>query len=158
MESWECGHTACRHHGETAHRRFGLVPPSGAAPTRQFQQRADRNHSIGKSLFPRRGNAPYRGFVATRALHPDQPHWYLFFIGVDPVFQGRSGGPKRIAPVVRIADREWTLCYPETPLAHFLGRRNSKVTSASASMGLPPRVNGSTRTSAAARRASASSS
>ena len=114
-ESWECGFT----YGALADQRLiGVsvwIPPGGAMPSRQFQQHADRNHSIVKACFPRRAAALYRGFEATLQLHPAKPHWYLFFIGVDPAFQSSGVGRKLTAPVLKKADQEGTLCYLETP-------------------------------------------
>ena len=114
-ETWECGniYAAC-----ADQRLVGVavwIPPSGATPSRQFQRRADRNHSIVKSRFSRRAPALYRGLAAIMELHPVESHWYLSFVGVDPAFQGSGVGRKLTAPVLKIADREGTLCYLETP-------------------------------------------
>jgi GNAT superfamily N-acetyltransferase len=114
-ETWECGHVYC---ATVEDRMVGVsvwVPPSGPKPSRKFQRRAGWNHSIVKACFPRRARALYRGFEATLALHPSEPHWYLFFIGVDPALQGSGAGRKLMAPVLEYADREGTLCYLETP-------------------------------------------
>ena len=78
---------------------------------------AQRNHALVKSLFGCRAEAMYRGFANTARLHPKQPHWYLFFIGIHPTFQGRGIGRRLLEPVLRRADRERVLCYLETPFA-----------------------------------------
>jgi GNAT superfamily N-acetyltransferase len=114
-ESWECGHTYAALAGK---RLIGVsvwIPPTGARPSRRFLQRAERNHSIVKARFPRRAPALYAGFEATLKLHPDKPHWYLFFIGVEPSFQHSGVGRSLIAPVLDAADRDGKVCYLETP-------------------------------------------
>jgi GNAT superfamily N-acetyltransferase len=100
------------------------------SPSRQFQRRSDRNHSIVKSRFSRRAPALYRGFAAIKELHPAKPHWYLAFVGVDPAFQSGGVGRKLTAPVLKIADREGTLCYLETPFPRthaFYGRQGFEL-------------------------------
>ena len=114
-ETWECGYTYAAF---TDRRLIGVavwIPPSGAAPSRQFRRRADRNHSIVKVRFPRRAHALYRGLAALMELHPAKPHWYLSFVGVDPAYQSKGVGRKLTAPVLKNADREGQLCYLETP-------------------------------------------
>ena len=114
-EAWECGHV----YGVTLDERLAgvsvWVPPDGAPPSRRFRRRADWNHLLVKACFPRRAAALCRGFEATLKLHPQAPHWYLFFIGVAPSDQSRGLGQKLMAPVLEIADRDATLCYLETP-------------------------------------------
>jgi len=124
-ETWECGHV----YGAMLDERLAgvsvWVPPDPAPPSRPFRRRADRNHLLVKACFPRRAAALYRGFEATRTLHPHDPHWYLFFIGVAPSVQSRGLGRKLMAPVLQIADRDATLCYLETPfpVTHEFYRR-----------------------------------
>lgn len=114
-ETWECGHV----YGAMVDNRLAgvcvWVPPSRSKPSPQLQRRAAWNHGIVKACFPRGATALYRGFDATLALHPRVPHWYLFFIGVDPTFQSTGVGRKLIAPVLANADREAIPCYLETP-------------------------------------------
>lgn len=91
------------------------APPGGAPPSSALRRRAALNHGIVRLLFPRRAAALYRGFAATGALHPSEPHWYLFFIGVEPSAQRKGVGRTLLAPVLQRADHEGTLCYLETP-------------------------------------------
>jgi GNAT superfamily N-acetyltransferase len=114
-ETWECGYTYAAF---VEQRLVGIavwIPPSGSAPSPQFQRSARRNHSIVKSRFSRRATALYRALTTILELHPAKPHWYLSFVGVDPAFQGTGVGRKLTAPVLKKADRQGTLCYLETP-------------------------------------------
>jgi ribosomal protein S18 acetylase RimI-like enzyme len=43
-----------------------------------------------------------------------EPHWYLWVLGVDPGAQGQGIGGKLVAPVLDRADRDGTPCYLET--------------------------------------------
>lgn len=114
-EAWECAHV----YGAMLDDRLAgvsvWVAPDAAPPSGPFRRRADRNHLLVNACFPRRAAALYRGFEATRRLHPRDPHWYLLFIGVAPSVQRGGLGRKLMAPVLEIADREGTQCYLETP-------------------------------------------
>jgi ribosomal protein S18 acetylase RimI-like enzyme len=66
-------------------------------------------------LFPRTSSELFRGFQENKRLHPQEPHWYLFFMGVDKDLQGRGIGSRLLTPVLELADRSQTLCYLETP-------------------------------------------
>ena len=124
-----------------AHRRFGHVytvrrdqqvvatavwqPPDAGPPTLR-----ERLHTWGamltvRALFPRTAVGMFQGFAATQVLHPHAPHWYLFFVGVDPAMQGTGIGARVLAPVLESADRTGTLCYLETPFprTHAFYRR-----------------------------------
>jgi len=46
--------------------------------------------------------------------HAHCPHWHLFLIGVDPVFQGRGYASALIKPIISQLDRERLPCYLET--------------------------------------------
>jgi ribosomal protein S18 acetylase RimI-like enzyme len=52
--------------------------------------------------------------------HPYQPHWYLFFIGVDADLRGRNIGALLMAPVLEAADAASLTCYLETPFPQTL--------------------------------------
>ena len=47
-------------------------------------------------------------------LHPTEPHYYLEFIGTDPVHQGKGYGTALIAPMVERADAEGVGMYLES--------------------------------------------
>ena len=124
-----------------AHRRFGHVytalrdqqvvatavwQPPHAGPSTLWE----RLHTWGamltvRTLFPRMAAGMFQGFAATQALHPHAPHWYLFFVGVDPALQGKGIGARVLTPVLESADRTGMLCYLETPFprTHAFYRR-----------------------------------
>ena len=64
------------------------------------------------------------GFAATIRDHPAAPHWYLFFVGIEPVAQGLGVGSAILQPVLSLADASDTLCYLETlfPRTHAFYR------------------------------------
>jgi ribosomal protein S18 acetylase RimI-like enzyme len=72
------------------------------------------------ALSPRVATKLLRGFAALEATHPRIPHWYLFFVGVDPEQRGRGVGAQLMAPVLRAADAAHVLCYLETPFPQTL--------------------------------------
>jgi len=45
--------------------------------------------------------------------HPDEPHWYLPFIGVDPVHQGKGHGSALLAYALQQCDRDRLPAYLE---------------------------------------------
>ena len=47
-------------------------------------------------------------------LHPKQPHWYLFVLGVDPKLQGQGLGGKLLERLNERADRDGVIGYLET--------------------------------------------
>ena len=44
---------------------------------------------------------------------PDEPHWHLFFLGVDPERQGQGVGSALMRPMLERLDREGTPVYLE---------------------------------------------
>lgn len=46
--------------------------------------------------------------------HPDEPHWYLPLIGVDPAQQGRGYGSALLAHALRLCDEDGTPAYLES--------------------------------------------
>ena len=60
------------------------------------------------------------------SLHPEEPHWYLAFVGVDPAAQRSGVGSRLLSPVLAQADAAGRLCYLETPFpeTHQFYRRH----------------------------------
>ena len=55
------------------------------------------------------GRWPRRGIGGLRALerhHPQEPHWYLDYVGVEPGGQGRGAGSALLAPMLARCDVE----------------------------------------------------
>jgi GNAT superfamily N-acetyltransferase len=76
-------------------------------------------HGVGEQLrllpatlgvFRRHTPRVLRSLIVLEAGHPTEPkfppHYYLAFLGVDPVWQGRGLGSALIAPVLARCDRE----------------------------------------------------
>lgn len=47
-------------------------------------------------------------YLRTDALHPEEPHWYLEFLGTVPEHQGEGLGGRVLTPVLQRADEEGT--------------------------------------------------
>jgi GNAT superfamily N-acetyltransferase len=72
------------------------------------------------TLSPRAVQKLLRGFAELEATHPNFPHWYLFFVGVEAGQRGRGIGARLMAPVLRVADLTGVPCYLETPFQQTL--------------------------------------
>lgn len=54
------------------------------------------------------------GINAVEKKHPQEPHFYLFVLGVDPDHQGKSVGTQLLAPVLARCDQEGIPAYLES--------------------------------------------
>jgi ribosomal protein S18 acetylase RimI-like enzyme len=54
------------------------------------------------------------GLEAIEKHHPDDPHFYLLALGVEPELQGRSIGTQLMRPVLERCDRERIPAYLES--------------------------------------------
>jgi len=117
-------------------------PPAAGAETFRDRVRERWTRVFVRLLFPHTAGGLFRGFEATLALHPNTPHWYLFFMGVAPGLQGRGIGSQLLVPVLEQADRARTLCYLETPFPRthtFYQRHGFDITTESHPFqGAPP--------------------
>jgi GNAT superfamily N-acetyltransferase len=103
-ETFEAGNAYAALAGE---RLLGVaiwLPPSGATPSPAFRRRASRNHAVVRERFPRGADGLYAGFGALGSLPPEEPHWYLAFVGVDPAVQRSGVGSQLLSPVLAQAD------------------------------------------------------
>lgn len=66
-------------------------------------------------LFPRAAPRLLAGFDTLGQRHPEQPHWYLAFVGIDPRRQRGGFGSKLLAPALELVDAAGVACYLETP-------------------------------------------
>ncbi len=96
-------------------------------------------HGVGEQLrllpavlaaFRRHTPRAVRSLAVLEAGHPDEherpPHYYLAFLGVDPLWQGRGLGSALLAPVLARCDAERTGAYLEasTPRNRALYERH----------------------------------
>jgi GNAT superfamily N-acetyltransferase len=72
------------------------------------------------ALSPRIGKMLLQGFAKLETTHPNTPHWYLFFIGIDAERRGHGLGARLMAPVLQAADGDGMPCYLETPFPQTL--------------------------------------
>lgn len=91
------------------------LPPEPEAPSSGDHRRARLASTRVRILFPRAAPHVWAGFDTLGAHHPNDPHWYLAFIGIEPGIQRRGLGRQLLEPVLQRADRESRLCYLETP-------------------------------------------
>jgi GNAT superfamily N-acetyltransferase len=91
------------------------LPPNPVEPDEEVRHRAVRAHRMVETLFPASFATMMDGFAALEGLHPADPHWYLAFVGIEPMVQGRGVGEVLLRPVLHAADVTTTLCYLETP-------------------------------------------
>lgn len=75
------------------------------------------------SLRTRLRMAALLAYLKTDKLHPDEPHWYLEFLGTVPEKQGKGLGGRVLAPVLERADEEgvavWTWSSNRRNLAFY---------------------------------------
>jgi ribosomal protein S18 acetylase RimI-like enzyme len=69
---------------------------------------------IGRSLDEAMARDVGAMFEAMAKYHPQEPHWYLPLIGVDPAHQGKGYGAALLAPALAECDRSSTLAYLES--------------------------------------------
>lgn len=90
--------------------------PPGAHAFEPDPRVRDAERTLSR-LYPSTAPKLLAGFGALHDLHPAEPHWYLFFVGLEPAHQGKGLGESLLAPVLSRADTDATLCYLETPFS-----------------------------------------
>jgi GNAT superfamily N-acetyltransferase len=68
-------------------------------------------------LFPREFLRASRAMTGLARVHPKEPHWYLFAVGVVPEATGQGRGTALLAPVLRRCDEERVPAYLEASTA-----------------------------------------
>jgi GNAT superfamily N-acetyltransferase len=91
------------------------LPPEAGRPGSLERARARAYGAWVRILFPRTTAPLMSGFAALEEFHPNQPHWYLAFVGVEPEHQAAGIGTRLLEPVHERADATATGCYLETP-------------------------------------------
>jgi ribosomal protein S18 acetylase RimI-like enzyme len=68
---------------------------------------------VGRSLAGQQQETLVAMVEQMRRYHPDEPHWYLPWIGVDPAQQRKGLGSVLLNHTLRACDRDRTLAYLE---------------------------------------------
>ena len=68
-------------------------------------------------LFPREFVRASRAMNAAARVHPREPHWYLFAVGVVPEARGQGRGAALLEPVLRRCDQDGVPAYLEASTA-----------------------------------------
>ncbi len=69
--------------------------------------------AVERSIPEARQADVFAVFEALGEVHPQQPHWYLPLIGVNPDGQGRGLGSAMLRPVLARCDAEGVAAYLE---------------------------------------------
>jgi N-acetylglutamate synthase-like GNAT family acetyltransferase len=69
-------------------------------------------------LFPREFVRASRGLNRVARLHPREPHWYLFAVGVVPEATGQSRGTALLEPMLERCDAQRLPAYLEASSEH----------------------------------------
>jgi ribosomal protein S18 acetylase RimI-like enzyme len=72
---------------------------------------------LQQSVEPTRLDDAFALFEQMGLYHPEQPHWYLPFIGVDPLHQGRGHGSALLRTSLARCDRDGLPAYLEASSA-----------------------------------------
>jgi ribosomal protein S18 acetylase RimI-like enzyme len=101
------------------------APPNAGSPGTPARFRALLARSIVRALFPSATSSLLGGFASLAEHHPNEPHWYLAFVGIEPRAHGQGIGSALLAPVLAQAERDRVICYLETPFpaTHAFYRR-----------------------------------
>jgi ribosomal protein S18 acetylase RimI-like enzyme len=83
--------------------------PPGAAPDSDAIDAL-----IGETVSPERQLVAAKVGEGMEAHHPQEPHWYLSMIGVDPARQGRGLGSALLAHALAMIDAEGLTAYLES--------------------------------------------
>lgn len=85
-----------------------LWMPSSVSPNDEVLEKAFR-----ETCTPGRLDDVLATFDGMARFHPDEPHWYLALIGVDPNAQGRGIGAELMRHVLARCDAEGSTAYLE---------------------------------------------
>ena len=91
------------------------MPPDPPELRYANQVAANLQKWIVRIMFPCASRQLFAGFAALEQFHPSEPHWYLAFVGVEPLFQTHGVGQAILSPVLKIAEETGASCYLETP-------------------------------------------
>jgi ribosomal protein S18 acetylase RimI-like enzyme len=116
-----------------------VIYPPGTYPVSTMDQWKLLTRSIiGNGLYNIKGWLQWLKEVDH--AHPKEPHYYLEYLGVDPVYQGRAYGSRILNHLVSKADEEQVGCYLENATPRnipFYQRFGFKVISEKEIVGIP---------------------
>ena len=69
---------------------------------------------LQQTISPQQEKKIFAVFEQMSHYHPQEPHWYLAFVGVEPNQQRQGYGSALIKPVLRECDRQQQLAYLES--------------------------------------------
>jgi len=70
--------------------------------------------ALQSTVEPSRHEEVFSTFEQMAKFHPEEPHWYLPLIGVDPAHQGKGLGAALLSQVLERCDHERTQAYLES--------------------------------------------
>jgi ribosomal protein S18 acetylase RimI-like enzyme len=91
------------------------APPEVPPPTRRSRSLARLAALQVRMLFPSAAPRLLAGFEKLAESHPQERHWYLAFVGIEPGQQRRGLGQMLLAPIIVRSDKAGVACYLETP-------------------------------------------
>jgi len=97
----------------TAHYSEGFSGVALWLPPGVVPDEASLVQIIQETVAAARQDAMFSMFEQMGAYHPDEPHWHLPLIGVDPAHQGRGIGAALLRHVLDQCDRQQVLAYLE---------------------------------------------
>lgn len=104
-----------RRDGEIA--AAAVIYPPGAFPLGWFDQKCVQAGAIlGHTRYDL--HAWQEWLEVTEKHHPQEAHYYLEYLGVEPAFQGKGLGSALMAELTRRADQVGVGCYLETATEH----------------------------------------
>ena len=96
-------------HRTNAFRGVALWLPPGVDPDQEALAAVMR-----ESVAADRQEQVFGVFERMGKYHPNEPHWYLPLIGVDPVYQGKGYGSALLQHTLRQCDRDHVAAYLES--------------------------------------------
>jgi GNAT superfamily N-acetyltransferase len=91
------------------------MPPHPIEPDEDDKARGERTLEELRKLGAAGTDSIIAGFEGLAAFHPQEPHWYLMFVGVKPGTQRKGLGSQLLQQLHRQADEQGVPCYLETP-------------------------------------------
>lgn len=91
------------------------MPPQPPEPEDDDRKRGEQTLEELRKLGAASTDSILAGFEGLAAFHPQEPHWYLMFVGVKSNIQRRGLGSQLLQHLHKHADEQGLPCYLETP-------------------------------------------